>query len=77
LWVTLTDVSEILRNVKFVGHGDGVCAAETHGEERCLRDQCRTAAWMMRDGPSGSAFRSGSQTSPSCCGRRAVVVNVG
>ena len=28
----------------------------------------RKAAWKMRAGPSGSAFRSRSQTTPSCCG---------
>jgi len=26
---------------------------------------------MMRAGPSGSAFRSGSQTTPSCCVQKA------
>ena len=30
---------------------------------------CCKAAWEMRGGPSGSAFRSRSQTSPSCCGK--------
>ena len=36
---------------------------------------CRKAAWKMRDGPSGSAYRSRSQTTPSCCD--VAVVSVG
>jgi RNA-directed DNA polymerase len=39
--------------------------------------RCRKAAWKMRAGPSGSAFRSGSQTTPSCFGPMAEVVSVG
>ena len=31
---------------------------------------CRIAAWKMGAGPPGSAFRSGSQTTPSGCGQK-------
>ena len=29
-----------------------------------------TAVWEMKVGPSESAFRSGLQTTPSCCGQK-------
>lgn len=38
---------------------------------------CGEAAWKMRVGPSESAFRSGLQTTPSCCGQEPSVVSVG
>jgi hypothetical protein len=38
-------------------------------EVRYERTNCVEAARKMRVGPSGSAFRSGPQTTPSCCGQ--------
>ncbi|QTQ30026.1 Transposase, IS4-like [Aromatoleum bremense] len=38
---------------------------------------CVEAARKMRVGPSESAFRSGLQTTPSCCGQEPSVVSVG
>src|SRR5271166_3718132 len=47
------------------------CAAETwKGVLHERLKSCLNAAQMMRAGPSGSAFRSGSQTTPSCCVRK-------
>ena len=45
--------------------------------ERREHNSCRTAAQKMEVGPPESAFRSGSQTTPSGCGQKAVVVSVG
>src|SRR5271166_5198874 len=53
---------------------------QRHGKEfsnELNTEPWREAAQEMMVGPSGSAFRSRSQTSPSCCGQKAVVVNVG
>src|SRR5271166_760864 len=48
------------------------CAAETwKGVLHERLKSCLKAAQMMRAGPSGSAFRSGSQTTPSCCVQKA------
>ena len=53
----------------------GFSVLQRRNERRGRR--CRKAAWKMRAGPSGSAFRSGSQTTPSCFGPMAEVVSVG
>jgi DNA-directed RNA polymerase specialized sigma24 family protein len=45
-----------------------VCCRSTEGVEHEINPCCK-AAEEMRAGPSGSAFRSRSQTSPSCCGK--------
>jgi hypothetical protein len=57
----------------------GFCVLQRHKERRKNRNgkRCRKAAWKMRAGPSGSAFRSGSQTTPSRFGPMAEVVSVG
>ena len=47
----------------------GFSVLQRRNERRGRR--CRKAAWKMRAGPSGSAFRSGSQTTPSCCVQKA------
>ena len=45
---------------------DSVLQKHTGGRVCVVRDiLCVQAAMMMRVGPSGSAFRSGSQTTPS------------
>ena len=50
----------------------GQCAAETwKGVLHERLKPCLKAAQMMRAGPSGSVFRSGSQTTPSCCVQKA------
>jgi len=56
-------------------HFLGFSVLQRRNERRGRR--CRKAAWKMRAGPSGSAFRSGSQTTPSCFGPMAEVVSVG
>src|SRR5262249_38280804 len=47
---------------------DGVLQRRTERKKMTWR-QRRKAVRKMRGGPSGSAFRSRSQTSPSCCGK--------
>lgn len=51
---------------------------QAHGKEvqHELTD-CVQATRKMRVGPSKSAFRSGLQTTPSCCGQEPLVVSVG
>ena len=51
----------------------GYSVLQRHGKEVLheRRRSCLKAAQMMRAGPSGSAFRSGSQTTPSCCVQKA------
>jgi predicted transposase YbfD/YdcC len=51
---------------------------QAHGKEvqHELTD-CVQATRKMRAGPSESAFRSGLQTTPSCCGQEPSVVSVG
>ena len=50
--------------------------------EPCLCHECRRSkrrcatAWEMKDEPSGSPCRRGSQTTMSCFGQKTVVVNV-
>jgi hypothetical protein len=44
-----------------------VCCRATEGVQHELEPF--EAAWKMGAGPPGSAFRSRSQTSPSCCGK--------
>ena len=54
-----------------------MCRRHTERKFQSELTNCVEAAWKMRAGPSESAFRSGLQTTPSCCGQEPSVVSVG
>lgn len=70
------DVERIALVIK--SHWEVESVPQAHSKEvQHEPTNCVEAAWKMRVGPSESAFRSGLQTTPSCCGQEPSVVSVG
>lgn len=70
------NAEQIAKAVRSHWHIESV--PQAHGKEvRHELTDCVKATRKMRVGPSESAFRSGLQTTPSCCGQEPSVVSVG
>jgi len=59
---------------EFDGFVDWIIIESLHNrvlqrQQERRKDTSRKATWKMRAGPSGSAIRSRSQTTPGCCGQ--------